>query len=135
MDHSARPIMDGPPTHTRSQDVRPSRGPRPSRRVLRYDVSRQTLAEFRSHNFRRVLVGGRSAVARLHGPFLPRLEFHSPRARNTHLRVWRVVFLRSAAVELTDRTPGMMTLISLAIIAAFVTSLAATFGIFEIDVW
>ena len=31
--------------------------------------------------------------------------------------------------------PGMMTLISLAIIAAFVTSLAATFGIFEIDVW
>src|SRR5437016_7533503 len=29
----------------------------------------------------------------------------------------------------------MMTLISLAIIVAFATSLAATFGIFEIDVW
>ena len=37
--------------------------------------------------------------------------------------------------ELADRTPGMMTLISLAIIVAFATSLAATFGIFEIDVW
>jgi Cu2+-exporting ATPase len=46
-----------------------------------------------------------------------------------------VVFLRGAAAELADRTPGMMTLISLAIIVAFATSLAATFGIFEIDVW
>ena len=46
-----------------------------------------------------------------------------------------VVFLRGAAGELADRTPGMMTLISLAIIVAFATSLAATFGIFEIEVW
>src|SRR5580700_1630109 len=46
-----------------------------------------------------------------------------------------VVFLRGAVGELADRTPGMMTLISLAIIVAFATSLAATFGIFEIDVW
>jgi Cu2+-exporting ATPase len=46
-----------------------------------------------------------------------------------------VVFLRGAAGELADRTPGMMTLISLAMIVAFATSLAATFGIFEIDVW
>src|SRR5580700_4015446 len=46
-----------------------------------------------------------------------------------------VVFLRGAAGELADRTPGMMTLISLAIIVAFATSLAATFGIFEIDVF
>ena len=46
-----------------------------------------------------------------------------------------VVFLRGAAGELADRTPGMMTLISLAIIVAFGTSLAATFGLFEIDVW
>jgi P-type Cu2+ transporter len=46
-----------------------------------------------------------------------------------------VVFLRGALGELADRTPGMMTLISLAIIVAFATSLAATFGIFEIDVW
>jgi Cu2+-exporting ATPase len=46
-----------------------------------------------------------------------------------------MVFLRGAAGELADRTPGMMTLISLAIIVAFATSLAATFGIFEIEVW
>ena len=37
--------------------------------------------------------------------------------------------------ELADHKPGMMTLISLAIIVAFGTSLAATFGLFEIDVW
>ena len=46
-----------------------------------------------------------------------------------------VVFLRGAAGELADRTPGMMTLVSLAILVPFATSLAATFGIFEIDVW
>jgi Cu2+-exporting ATPase len=46
-----------------------------------------------------------------------------------------LVFLRGARRELSDRKPGMMTLISLAIVVAFGTSLAATFGIFEIDVW
>jgi P-type Cu2+ transporter len=46
-----------------------------------------------------------------------------------------VVFLRGAVGELADRAPGMMTLISVAIIVAFATSLAATFGVFEIDVW
>src|SRR6516225_8062614 len=46
-----------------------------------------------------------------------------------------LVFLRGARGELADRKPGMMTLISLAIIVAFSTSLAATFGLFEIDVW
>ena len=45
-----------------------------------------------------------------------------------------VVFIRGAFGELADRKPGMMTLISLAIIVAFGTSLAATFGLFEIDV-
>ena len=45
------------------------------------------------------------------------------------------VFIRGAWRELTDRRPGMMTLISLAIVVAFGTSLAATFGLFEIDVW
>jgi len=46
-----------------------------------------------------------------------------------------LVFLRGACGELADRKPGMMTLISLAIIVAFGTSLAATFGLFEIEVW
>jgi Cu2+-exporting ATPase len=46
-----------------------------------------------------------------------------------------LVFIRGAWSELADRKPGMMTLISLAIIVAFGTSLAATFGLFEIEVW
>ena len=46
-----------------------------------------------------------------------------------------LVFVRGAQGELADHRPGMMTLISLAVIVAFGTSLAATFGLFEIDVW
>jgi len=46
-----------------------------------------------------------------------------------------LVFVRGARAELTDHKPGMMTLISLAIMVAFATSLAATLGLFEIDVW
>jgi P-type Cu2+ transporter len=46
-----------------------------------------------------------------------------------------LVFIRGARCELADHKPGMMTLISLAIIVAFGTSLAAAFGLFEIDVW
>jgi len=46
-----------------------------------------------------------------------------------------LVFIRGAWGELADHKPGMMTLISLAIIVAFGTSVAATFGLFEIDVW
>jgi Cu2+-exporting ATPase len=45
------------------------------------------------------------------------------------------VFLRGARTELGDRQPGMMTLISLAIVVAFVASWAATLGVFEVDVW
>jgi Cu2+-exporting ATPase len=45
------------------------------------------------------------------------------------------VFLRGAIGELADRRPGMMTLISLAITVAFAASLAATSGVFEVDVW
>jgi Cu2+-exporting ATPase len=46
-----------------------------------------------------------------------------------------LVFIRGARHELTEHMPGMMTLISLAIVVAFGTSLVATFGLFEIDVW
>ena len=46
-----------------------------------------------------------------------------------------LVFISGAWSELADHKPGMMTLISLAIIVAFGTSLAATFGLFEIEVW
>ena len=46
-----------------------------------------------------------------------------------------LVFIRGARSELAEHKPGMMTLISLGIIAAFGTSLAGTFGLFDIDVW
>src|ERR1700694_2941610 len=46
-----------------------------------------------------------------------------------------LVFIRGAWSELADHKPGMMTLISLAIVVAFGTSVAATLGLFEIDVW
>src|SRR6266851_3668784 len=46
-----------------------------------------------------------------------------------------LVFIRGAWGELADHKPGMMTLISLAIIVAFGTSLVATFGLFDLDVW
>ena len=45
------------------------------------------------------------------------------------------VFLDGARTELGDRQPGMMTLISLAIVVAFVASWAATLGVFDVDVW
>jgi Cu2+-exporting ATPase len=45
------------------------------------------------------------------------------------------VFLQGARAELAQRLPGMMTLISLAILVAFVASWAATLGVFEVDVW
>ena len=45
------------------------------------------------------------------------------------------VFLRGARDELADRQPGMMTLISLAILVAFVTSWAGTLGLFEVEIW
>src|SRR5258707_4391923 len=46
-----------------------------------------------------------------------------------------LVFIRGAWGELADHKPGMMTLISLGMTAAFGTSLAGTFGLFDLDVW
>ena len=46
-----------------------------------------------------------------------------------------LVFLRGALGELRDRLPGMMTLISLAIVVAFVTSWAGTLGLFDVEIW
>ena len=46
-----------------------------------------------------------------------------------------IVFVRGSIGELADRRPGMMTLISLAIIVAFVTSWAGTLGVFEVEIW
>jgi Cu2+-exporting ATPase len=46
-----------------------------------------------------------------------------------------LAFIRGAVGELRDRQPGMMTLISLAIGVAFVTSWAGTVGLFEVEIW
>ena len=46
-----------------------------------------------------------------------------------------MVFIRGARGELADRQPGMMTLISLAIIVAFVTSWAGTLRLFDVEIW
>src|SRR5439155_3612346 len=45
------------------------------------------------------------------------------------------VFLGGARAEVSNRQPGMMTLISLAILVAFIASWAATLGFFTVDVW
>src|SRR3989440_1681496 len=67
-------------------------------------------------------------------PFFPGSKF-IPALLGTIVFVYGgVVFIRGAWGELTDLKPGMMTLISLAIIVAFGTSLASTFHLFEIDV-
>jgi P-type Cu2+ transporter len=46
-----------------------------------------------------------------------------------------LVFVQGARRELADRQPGMMTLISLAIVVAFVTSWAGTLKLFEVEIW
>jgi len=46
-----------------------------------------------------------------------------------------LVFLRGARSELAQRQPGMMTLISMAIVVAFVISWAGTLGVFEVEIW
>src|SRR5579864_7404845 len=68
-------------------------------------------------------------------PFFPGSKFIPPILGTFVFVYGGLVFVRGAQAELADRKPGMMTLISLAIVVAFATSLAATFGLFEIDVW
>jgi len=46
-----------------------------------------------------------------------------------------LVFIRGARSELAGRQPGMMTLITLAIVVAFVTSWAGTLRLFEVEIW
>ncbi|PXY22188.1 copper-translocating P-type ATPase [Prauserella muralis] len=44
-------------------------------------------------------------------------------------------FLVGAVAEIRDRAPGMMLLIGMAISVAYVASLAASIGLFEVEVW
>ena len=68
-------------------------------------------------------------------PMLPGIEY-LPAILGTIIFFYGgMVFIRGAVGELRDRQPGMMTLISLAIIVAFVTSWASTLGLFEVEIW
>jgi Cu2+-exporting ATPase len=68
-------------------------------------------------------------------PTFPGSEWIPPVLGTVVFAYGGLVFLRGARTELGDRQPGMMTLISLAIVVAFVASWAATLGVFEVDVW
>jgi Cu2+-exporting ATPase len=70
-----------------------------------------------------------------HAPVLPGSRF-VPAILGTIIFVYGGrVFIQGARGELSARQPGMMTLISLAIVVAFTASLAATLGFFQVDVW
>jgi Cu2+-exporting ATPase len=68
-------------------------------------------------------------------PFFPGSKFIPPIFGTIVFFYGGIVFIRGARGELVDRKPGMMTLISLAIVVAFAASVAATLGVFEVDVW
>jgi P-type Cu2+ transporter len=68
-------------------------------------------------------------------PAIPGIEY-VPAVLGTIIFLYGgLVFVLGAQSELADRTPGMMTLISLAIIVAFATSWAGTLGFFEVEIW
>jgi len=68
-------------------------------------------------------------------PAFPGSKFIAPILGTVVFFYGGFVFIHGAWSEIANHKPGMMTLISLAIIVAFGTSLAATFGFFEIEVW
>jgi hypothetical protein len=109
-----------------SHDVRYSREPRPSRPTLSWHVSRQILAEFDSHDSRRILVNRRSTLLRYTAPTFPGSKLIPPILGTVVFFYGALVFIRGAWGELADRKPGMMTLISTGSIVAFGTSLAGT---------
>jgi len=68
-------------------------------------------------------------------PAIPGAELIPPVLGTAVFLYGGLVFLRSARGEIADRKPGMMTLISLAISVAFVTSLAGSLGAFSVEIW
>ncbi|HEY6058293.1 MAG TPA: heavy metal translocating P-type ATPase, partial [Candidatus Limnocylindrales bacterium] len=68
-------------------------------------------------------------------PAFPGSQWISPVLGTVVFIYGGLVFLRGAAAELADRQPGMMTLISLAIVVAFVASWAGTLAFFDIEIW
>src|SRR6266700_1445968 len=109
----------------RARHVNDARKPRPPRRTFCCHVSRQALVEPGPHRSRSLLVDGRPTLAWVHGALIPRLEIYSGHPWNGSLCLWRAGLHSRAWGELADHKLGMMTLISLAIVVAFVTSLAS----------
>jgi Cu2+-exporting ATPase len=70
-----------------------------------------------------------------HAPVFPGSRFISATLGTIIFVYGGTVFIQGARGELSRRQPGMMTLISLAIVVAFTASLAATLGLFQVDVW
>jgi Cu2+-exporting ATPase len=68
-------------------------------------------------------------------PMFPGAEYLSAILGTVVFVYGGLVFIRGAVGELRDRQPGMMTLISLAILVAFGTSWAGTLGLFEVEIW
>ncbi len=78
---------------------------------------------------------GLQDILGLSGPRFPGSQF-IPAAFGVAIFVYGGwVFLTGAVGELRKRQPGMMTLISLAIVVAFGYSLAVTFGLPGMDFW
>jgi Cu2+-exporting ATPase len=70
-----------------------------------------------------------------HAPLFPGSRF-VPAILGTIIFVYGgTMFIQGARGELSARQPGMMTLISLAIVVSFAASLAATLGLFQVDIW
>ncbi len=68
-------------------------------------------------------------------PLLPGIDYVAAIIGTVLFFYGGMVFIRGAQRELADRSPGMMTLISLAIVVAFVTSWAGTLGLFKVEIW
>jgi P-type Cu2+ transporter len=70
-----------------------------------------------------------------HAPAFPGSQWIAPVLGTIVFFYGGRVFLQGAALELKDRLPGMMTLISLAITVAFVFSVAVTLGYRGMPLW
>src|SRR5437870_9910230 len=68
-------------------------------------------------------------------PLFPGLEYLPAVIGTIVFAYGGLVFIRGAQGELRDRQPGMMTLISLAIVVAFITSCAGTLHLFDVEIW
>jgi Cu2+-exporting ATPase len=82
-----------------------------------------------------VFSSGLQGILHLSGPQFPGSQF-IPAAFGLAIFIYGGwVFLAGGVAELKSRQPGMMTLISLAILVAFGYSIAVTFGLHGMDFW